>query len=160
MKFLKKGSSRGFTIIEVVIVLAIAGLILLLVFQAVPALQRNNRNTQIRNASATLLGGVNDFVAANNGRLPQGVNPDPTTGVVQFTGTFAGAQPVTVNVSSGYTITWTSTAPAAGVTGTIALAGGFKCNNNVLGPATPRAAAALFNIENAGTTTAAQCVET
>jgi prepilin-type N-terminal cleavage/methylation domain-containing protein len=36
----------GFTIIEVMIVLAIAGLILLIVFLAVPALQRNSRNYQ------------------------------------------------------------------------------------------------------------------
>ena len=37
---------KGFTIIEVMIVLAIAGLILLIIFLAVPALQRNVRNTQ------------------------------------------------------------------------------------------------------------------
>jgi prepilin-type N-terminal cleavage/methylation domain-containing protein len=35
----------GFTIIEVMIVLAIAGLILLIVFLAVPALEREARNT-------------------------------------------------------------------------------------------------------------------
>ena len=40
-----KKSNQGFTIIEVMIVLAIAGLILLIVFLAVPALQRNGRNT-------------------------------------------------------------------------------------------------------------------
>jgi prepilin-type N-terminal cleavage/methylation domain-containing protein len=34
----------GFTIIEVMIVLAIAGLIMLVVFLAVPSLQRNSRN--------------------------------------------------------------------------------------------------------------------
>jgi prepilin-type N-terminal cleavage/methylation domain-containing protein len=43
---LKKSDNKGFTIIEVMIVLAIAGLILLIVFLAVPALQRNSRNTQ------------------------------------------------------------------------------------------------------------------
>ena len=36
---LKKSDKDGFTIIEVMIVLAIAGLILLIVFLAVPALQ-------------------------------------------------------------------------------------------------------------------------
>lgn len=40
---------EGFTIIEVLIVLAIAGLIMLVVFLAVPALQRNSRNTRLRN---------------------------------------------------------------------------------------------------------------
>jgi len=38
------GRQSGFTIIEVMIVLAIAGLILLIVFLVVPALQRNARN--------------------------------------------------------------------------------------------------------------------
>lgn len=39
----------GFTIIEVVLVLAIAGLIFLMVFVALPALQRNQRDTQRKN---------------------------------------------------------------------------------------------------------------
>ena len=47
--YIGKKRAEGFTIIEVLIVLAIAGLILLVVFLAVPALQRNARNTQ-RNA--------------------------------------------------------------------------------------------------------------
>ncbi len=40
---------QGFTIIEVVLVLAIAGLIFLMVFVALPALQRSQRDTQRRN---------------------------------------------------------------------------------------------------------------
>jgi prepilin-type N-terminal cleavage/methylation domain-containing protein len=40
----KQKREAGFTIIEVLIVLAIAALILLIVFLAVPALQRNARN--------------------------------------------------------------------------------------------------------------------
>ena len=39
---------KGFTIIEVVLVLAIAGLIFLMIFIAFPALQRGQRNTQRR----------------------------------------------------------------------------------------------------------------
>lgn len=40
----KKQRDKGFTIVEVLIVLAIAGLIMVVVFLAVPQLQRNNRN--------------------------------------------------------------------------------------------------------------------
>ena len=40
----------GFTIIEVVLVLAIAGLIFLMVFIALPTLQRSQRDTQRRKA--------------------------------------------------------------------------------------------------------------
>lgn len=47
-----KTSNKGFTIIEVLIVLAIAGLIMSIVFLAIPALQRRQRNTA-RNSEAS-----------------------------------------------------------------------------------------------------------
>ena len=65
-----KKRQEGFTIIEVLIVLAIAGLIILIVFLAVPALQRNSRNTQRKNDVSGLLGAVSEYVSNNNGQLP------------------------------------------------------------------------------------------
>jgi prepilin-type N-terminal cleavage/methylation domain-containing protein len=65
-----KKRTEGFTIIEVLIVLAIAGLILLIVFLAVPALQRNSRNTQRKNDVSGILGAVSEFSNNNNGALP------------------------------------------------------------------------------------------
>ena len=65
-----KKSDQGFTIIEVMIVLAIAGLILLIVFLAVPALQRNSRNTQRKNDVSVLLSAVSEYETNNNGSLP------------------------------------------------------------------------------------------
>jgi prepilin-type N-terminal cleavage/methylation domain-containing protein len=47
-------NTNGFTIIEVIIVLAIAGLIILIVLLAVPALQRNARNTS-RKSDANIM---------------------------------------------------------------------------------------------------------
>ena len=41
-----RNSKKGFTIIEVVLVLAIGGLIFLMVFIALPALQRSQRDAQ------------------------------------------------------------------------------------------------------------------
>lgn len=67
-KFKKK--QEGFTIIEVLIVLAIAGLIMLIVFLAVPALQRNSRNTQRKNDVSAIVGAINEWQNNNNGRLP------------------------------------------------------------------------------------------
>src|SRR5688572_10796692 len=61
---------QGFTIIEVLIVLAIAGLIMLVVFLAVPALQRNSRNTQRITDAGNVLTGISEFVGNNNGQLP------------------------------------------------------------------------------------------
>ncbi len=72
MKHLRS-KQQGFTIIEVMIVLVIAAVILLIVFLAVPALQRNSRNTQIRSDVSNILGAVNEYSGNHNGRLPDGV---------------------------------------------------------------------------------------
>lgn len=45
-RYKQSDNSKGFTIIEVVLVLAIAGLIFLMVFIALPALQKGQRDTQ------------------------------------------------------------------------------------------------------------------
>lgn len=63
-------SKKGFTIIEVVLVLAIAGLIFLMVFIALPALQRGQRNTQREEDLARFLTAVNDYASNNSGRTP------------------------------------------------------------------------------------------
>ncbi len=76
----KLRNQKGFTIIEVLIVLAIAGLILLIVFLAVPALQRNSRNTQRKNDVAALLAGVAEYANNNSGVLPVSTTP-PTFAV-------------------------------------------------------------------------------
>ncbi len=69
-------SEKGFTIIEVMIVLAIAGLILLIVFLAVPALQRSSRNTARKGDVARITAAAAEFVANNNGTLPSTVSPN------------------------------------------------------------------------------------
>jgi len=63
-------NGEGFTIIEVLIVLAVAALILLIVFLAVPALQRNARNTQRSNDVAGIVGAYNEWVENNGGSPP------------------------------------------------------------------------------------------
>ncbi|MEI7683129.1 MAG: prepilin-type N-terminal cleavage/methylation domain-containing protein [Candidatus Saccharibacteria bacterium] len=65
-----KKRQEGFTIIEVMIVLVIAAVILLIVFLAVPALQRNSRNTQVKNEAAALLGAAAEFTSNNGGVSP------------------------------------------------------------------------------------------
>lgn len=65
-----KGNNQGFTIIEVLIVLAIAGMIMLVVFLAVPALQRNSRNTQRSSDISALMGSIQEHSTNNSGQLP------------------------------------------------------------------------------------------
>ena len=57
-------TKKGFTIIEVVLVLAIAGLIFLMVFIALPALQRSQRNTRRRSDMARILSAITEYQAA------------------------------------------------------------------------------------------------
>jgi prepilin-type N-terminal cleavage/methylation domain-containing protein len=59
--------NQGFTIIEVLIVLAIAGLIMLIVFLAVPALRRNQQNSTMRTEASRLLSAVTEYEANANG---------------------------------------------------------------------------------------------
>lgn len=66
---LKQQKESGFTIIEVMIVLAIAGLIMVVVFLAVPALQRSSRNTQRRNDVTNLLSSAGTFTTNNAGSI-------------------------------------------------------------------------------------------
>ena len=61
---------RAFTIVEVVLVLAIAGLIFMAIFIALPALQRSQRNTQRKNDIARILSAVTDYQTNNNGLNP------------------------------------------------------------------------------------------
>lgn len=67
-------NKKGFTIIEVVLVLAIAGLIFLMVFIALPALQRSQRNTRRRQDMARILSAFNDYQSNNNGSMPDGAS--------------------------------------------------------------------------------------
>lgn len=61
---------QGFTIIEVVLVLAIAALIFLMIFVALPALQRGQRDTARKEDVGTIAAAVNSFRSNNNNRLP------------------------------------------------------------------------------------------
>lgn len=72
---MKKGDSRkktGFTIIEVALVLAIAGLIFLMVFIALPQLQRQQRDSRRRDDILSFLETVKKYQTNNRGALPNG----------------------------------------------------------------------------------------
>ena len=61
----KKDNKKGFTIIEVVLVLAIAGLIFAMVFIALPALQRSQRDQSRKNDTSTVAAAINNWNSAN-----------------------------------------------------------------------------------------------
>lgn len=101
MNKVKPTNAKGFTIIEVVLVLAIAGLIFLVVFLALPALQRSQRDTQRKNDLGRLMSQVTAYQSNTQGALPTAWDTTFKTGYLTNGGqTFA--DPTT---GSAYTIT-------------------------------------------------------
>ena len=147
---LRKSQTEGFTIIEVMIVLAVAALILLIVLLAVPALQRNARNTTVKNDVGTVAGAINTSESDNNGTPPTSVSG---TGTV----TLANGTSETIKVSGGDTVSnvvATGAAPASVPVGNITVFDGHTC----AGAANPRAFALYYSTETSGAT-ALQCTD-
>ncbi len=62
--------NKGFTLIEIVLVLAIAGLILVVVFLAVGGAQRARRDTQRKEDVAKVVAQIESYAGNNNGCYP------------------------------------------------------------------------------------------
>jgi len=145
---LQKRKESGFTIIEVLIVLAIAGLIMLVVFLAVPALQRNSRNTQYRNEASRIIDAYNE-ISANQG------------GTVLVSGDAAAVKSAANTKSiTNISIAAAGSASAPSATDTAVVATGAKCKTDQTGvqSGSTRQVAILFLVETSGGTTP-QCVE-
>ena len=152
MQYNFKKRNEGFTIIEVMIVLAIAGLIMLIVFLAVPALQRTSRNTQAKNAAAAVLATVNEFQNNNDGINPTTITV--TDGVISVTKT--GLQTATGKTQGGFTATSGTATPT--LVGTFNYGIGYKCAGNTATAVSARSVAVMFLVETNGTPIS-QCIE-
>ncbi len=125
-----KQQQKGFTIIEVVLVLAIAGLIFLMVFIALPALQKGQRDTQRRNDVSRFRAQVNQYQANNKGSVPA----QDTTSVNSFLDKYLKDSGGWSDPTSGQPYTWVDPGTAgnnlAGLTqpGMWTYATGVKCN--------------------------------
>jgi prepilin-type N-terminal cleavage/methylation domain-containing protein len=147
----KNRKQEGFTIIEVLIVLAIAGLILLIVFLAVPALQRNSRDTQRRSDISRVLGAAQEVINNHNGDITSLTNANITSAV----GTFAY---YTTTTSMPAVAAGTSTAGNSDTIDSFHVWTGATCNTSgqeTSTGATSRQVAITYKIESSGGT--AQC---
>ncbi len=91
---MKQGDSKkGFTIIEVVLVLAVAGLIFIMVFVALPALQRSQRDNARRDDMMKFISEVKKYQTSNRGTLPGSsqVNSDVVNVTPASDGSTSGA---------------------------------------------------------------------
>ncbi|HSW37399.1 MAG TPA: type II secretion system protein [Candidatus Saccharimonadales bacterium] len=163
-----KKSNRGFTIIEVLIVLAIAGLILLIVFLAVPALQRNARNTTKRSDASKALGAVGEYVSNHNGVVPVTLN------LAELRASANLSNGTTLNVNGGVDLIPTSVATVyAPAVSEIEVVTGVTCSGTIQSGAASYTAAqwgatvtngnarsyvAIFSVEAAGGNQTTQCV--
>lgn len=83
----KLNKEKGFSIIEVMIVMAVAGLIMAIIFLAVPALQRNQRNTSRKSDMGRLGAAITEWVSNNNGTvLTAGAGNANLTAILNSTG--------------------------------------------------------------------------
>jgi len=147
----QKGQS-GFTIIEVLIVLAIAGLILVAVLLAVPALQRNQRNTTYKNNANAAAAAVNEFKSNNSGSNPAvATSSTELIALAKFNGTVA--------VSVLAALSGTYTQPTA-TSGKIAIYNDMGCSNNDLSNSnTTGKNAVIYGIENGDGSISRRCIE-
>jgi prepilin-type N-terminal cleavage/methylation domain-containing protein len=75
---------KGFTLIEIVLVLAIAGLLLVIVFLAVSGAQKSRRDTQRKNDLSRIAAQLESYASNTNGNYPNG--PAPAVTWAAFTG--------------------------------------------------------------------------
>lgn len=91
----QRRNQKGFTLIEIVLVLAIAGLIFVIVFLAVQGAQRGRRDTERKAAIGRLLAAAEQVASNDRGAYPTGCTspgqfaPDNGTGAYNPGGTAA-----------------------------------------------------------------------
>ena len=131
MKKLTTKNEQGFTIIEVVLVLAIAGLIFLIVFLALPQLQRSRRDTQRQNDAGRIVAAVENFAGNHSGKYPATIDTTWLTNNVGDGSANSFADPST---GTAYTTGIVTNGSALGTTaaGTVEYTRGHECNTTGL----------------------------
>ncbi len=134
MNSTRTNNEKGFTIIEVVLVLAIAALIFLMVFIALPALQSSQRNTQRRQDMGRIMTQISNYQSSNRGKIPPVASF--TTSSTGFVDKYLNGTGAVANVDeysdpttgTGYTFTTTSADPTA--PGTVNYQVGYVCGTD------------------------------
>ncbi|HEY1646239.1 MAG TPA: prepilin-type N-terminal cleavage/methylation domain-containing protein [Candidatus Saccharimonadales bacterium] len=162
-----KKIEEGFTIVETLIVLAIAALILAIVLIAVPDLQRSAKNTDMTQAGENLVSGINSFEGNNNGALPTAIAQPDTSGNVTISSTVAGAVSASQHVGN-YVITVQSAGTADAASGanfgTIFVQFSAECptpsqGSSITPTASSRETAVDYTIETSGGNYSEYCLQ-
>lgn len=152
--------TKGFTIIEVVLVLAIAGLIFLMVFIALPALQRSQRDSARKSEVGTVVSSIQSYMSNNRNRTPNALQI--TQYVTGSTGATTLESGTTISVPTAQTsptvpLTADITGDGSGATvlaqDQIKVYYGYKCsidanNNTIIAKGTTKQAAVAVALES------------
>jgi prepilin-type N-terminal cleavage/methylation domain-containing protein len=160
---------QGFTIIEVMIVLAIAALILLAVFLAVPNLQRNSRNTNKKGDIGRVATALNNWESNNNGTtFTAGVGNANLTSVINDAGTLSQytlAPAAAIGANSFTVVTGTQAAMPPGANnvnlGSVQVVTGADCGTSgaTVATSSTRSLALQYLLESGGGNTTAACLD-
>jgi prepilin-type N-terminal cleavage/methylation domain-containing protein len=150
----------GFTIIEVSLVLAIGGLILMMVFIALPSLQRSQRDAQRREDIISLIENIKKYQQNNRGALPSGESGEFTRndelgakGWQDLLNNYLGENFKDPN-GRPYILKITNYGPNLDETtdnNKILIVKQATCDGNTVKQANPRKLAALYELEVGGT---------
>jgi len=139
---------QGFTIIEVVLVLAIAGLIFLMVFLALPALQKGQRDTQRREDLSRISTQLNSYSSNARGKIPTEGNlgnfvqnylgDGATTGQAgfEYSDPSGPVDAVGVDQEKGYVVTYNADNGLDPQDATVYYATGYVCDEDSPGDLT------------------------
>ncbi len=158
--------AKGFTIIEVVLVLAIAGLIFLMVFIALPALQRSQRDSARKSEVGTVVSSIQQYMSNNRNAIPtadqitqyvtgstNATTLESGTTVYRIRSTYGGSS---VNLSADLL----GTADPSNATlyqDQIKVWFGYKCNGSTLDKGTTKQAAVVVALESGPSTGSVYC---
>jgi prepilin-type N-terminal cleavage/methylation domain-containing protein len=149
----KSQDSKGFTLIEIVIVLAIAGLIFVIVFLAVQQAQRSRRDTQRRSDAARLAAAVETYAGNNGGNYPAN-QAQADTLLADYMQPLTNFQDPTSGAT--YTVTYNNTAGVSNpALATIFVARARQCSGSNFAAAGNRGFAVKIHQESGG----AYCVD-
>ena len=158
-----KKSAQGFTIIEVVLVLAIAALIFLMVFIALPALQRGQRDAGRKNDVSIVVSALQTYLSNNRGSFGTGTTVISGPTLQKYVDRLSQYQPTDISVTKDAT-----SGKYSATKDTIKVYTGVTCDASMPAPgdlrmqlnkAGSRQAAVITALENSGTQEQVYCQE-
>lgn len=137
---------KGFTIIEVVLVLAIAALIFLMIFIALPALQRNQRDTARKSDAGVVISAVTNFTSNEKRSLASG-DTARLRGYIDKLDQYDKDTQVSITTNRGI----------AASTDNLYVIPSSKCNGSSVVAGSSRSAAVVVGLENNGSSVIKYC---